>query len=63
MTRLLTNSIPYTFVRSGYFYFSRRVPRDLRDYYSSPRIVIGLKTRSPQKAKMLANSALAGLEG
>lgn len=63
MTKLLTKSIPYTFVRSGYFYFSRRVPRDLRDHYSSPRIVIGLKTRSPQRAKMLANSASAGLEG
>ena len=62
MTRLLTNSIPYTFVRSGYFYFSRRVPRDLRDHYLGSRIVIGLRTRSPQKAKVLAISASAGLE-
>ena len=26
---MLTKSIPYTFVRGSYFYFSRRVPADL----------------------------------
>ena len=57
-----TNSIPYTFVRSGYFYFSRRVPADLQDYYSYPRVVQGLRTSSPQKAKVLSNVAAAKLD-
>ena len=36
-----TKSIPYTFIRGGYFYFSRRVPSDLRHHYNSPRVVQG----------------------
>ena len=39
---MLTNSTPYTFVRGGYFYYSRRVPSDLTDHYSYPRIVKAL---------------------
>ena len=57
-----TNSIPYTFIRGGYFYFSRRVPNDLRKYYSYPRVVQGLRTSSPQKAKVQANVAAAKLD-
>ena len=57
-----TKSIPYTFIRGGYFYFSRRVPNDLRKYYSYPRVVQGLRTSSPQKAKVQANVAAAKLE-
>jgi integrase len=62
MTKLLTNSIPYTFVRDGYFYYSRRVPADLLDHYTYPRIVQALGTRSAQKARMLSLSASAKLE-
>ena len=57
-----TKSIPYTFIRGGYFYFSRRVPNDLRKYYSYPRVVQGLQTSPPQKAKVQANVAAAKLE-
>jgi integrase len=57
-----TKSIPYTFIRGGYFYFSRRVPNDLRKYYSYPRVVQGLRTSSPQKAKVQANVAAAKLD-
>ena len=57
-----TKSIPYTFIRGGYFYFSRRVPNDLRKYYSYSRVVQGLRTSSPQKAKVQANVAAAKLE-
>lgn len=62
MTKLLTNSIPYTFVRDGYFYYSRRVPADLLDHYTYPRIVQALGTRSAQKARLLSLSASAKLE-
>jgi integrase len=59
---LLTKIIPYTFVRGGYFYFSRRVPADLREHYSYHRIVQGLHTTSPQKAKVQASITAAKLE-
>ncbi len=58
---MLTKSIPHTFVRNGYYYFSRRVPSDLRDHYSYHRIVQGLRTTSPQKARVQANIASAKL--
>ena len=54
---MLTKSIPYTFIRGGYFYFSRRVPTDLRSHYSYHRVVQGLHTSSPQKARVQANIA------
>ena len=59
---MLTKSIPYTFVRGGYFYFSRRVPADLRQHYSYPRVVQGLRTASPQTARIQANIAAAKLD-
>ena len=59
---MLTNSIPYTFVRDGYFYYSRRVPADLLDHYTYPRIVKALGTSSVQKARVLSLSASAKLE-
>jgi integrase len=59
---LLTKTIPYTFVRGGYFYFSRRVPADLRQHYSYHRVVQGLRTTSPQKAKVQASITAAKLE-
>ena len=62
MTRLLTKKVPYTFNRAGYFYFSRRVPADLTQLYSYPRIVQGLKTRSARTAKTRALVAAAKLD-
>ena len=59
---MLTKTIPHTFVRNGYYYFSRRVPTDLRDHYTYHRIVRGLRTKSHQKAKVHANIAAAKLE-
>ena len=59
---MLTKTIPHTFVRNGYYYFSRRVPSDLRDHYSYHRIVQGLRTTSPQKAKVQASITSAKLE-
>jgi integrase len=62
LTKLLTKRVPYTFNRSGYYYFSRRVPAELSQYYSYPRIVHGLKTRSAQAAKSRALVAAAKLD-
>jgi integrase len=62
LTKLLTKTIPHTFIRNGYYYFSRRVPSDLRDHYSYHRIVQGLRTTSAQKAKVQASITAAKLE-
>ena len=59
---MLTKSIPHTFIRNGYYYFSRRVPADLRGHYAYHRIVQGLRTTSPQKAKVQASITAAKLE-
>ena len=62
LTRLLTKRVPFTFNRYGYYYFSRRVPADLVQHYSYPRIVQGLKTRSAHTAKTRALVAAAKLD-
>ena len=62
LTKMQTKSIPYTFNRCGYYYFSRRVPADLTGYYSYPRIVQGLQTSSSREARVLANLEAAKLE-
>ena len=62
LTKLLTKSVPFTFTRYGYYYFSRRVPADLIQHYSYPRIVQGLKTKSAQTAKLRASVAAAKLD-
>ena len=62
LTKLLTKKVPYTFNRDGYYYFSRRVPADLLEHYSYPRIVQALKTQSAQTAKSRALVAAAKLD-
>ena len=57
-----TNSIPYTFNRDGYYYFTRRVPKDLAHHYSRLRIVECLRTTSARQAKLQAQQAAAKLE-
>ena len=61
-TRLLTKPVPYTFVRGGYYYFTRRVPVDLRHHYKYPRIVQGLRTSSPKEVKLSAKIEAAKLD-
>ena len=62
LTRMHTKSVPYTFVRKGYYYFSRRVPSDLQKHYSKDRIVVGLRTKSFSQAKSRAFVASAKLD-
>jgi hypothetical protein len=62
LTKLLTKSVPFTFNRYGYYYFSRCVPTDLSQHYSYPRIVQGLKTKSAHTAKARALVAAAKLD-
>ena len=43
---LTTKSNRYTFQKSGVWYFSRRVPNDLRRHYRTGRIAYSLRTKS-----------------
>ena len=58
----MTKRVPYTFNRCGYYYFTRRVPRDLFNHCQCPRIVQGLSTKSPSAAKIRALVAAAKLD-
>ena len=55
-----TKSIQYTFILSGYF--SRRIPSDLQHHYYSVRVIQGLWTSSPQKARVQSNITAAKLD-
>ena len=59
---MLTKSVPYTFTRNGYFYFTRRVPTDLLHLYAEHRIVEGLRTKCAKQAKLQSQQASAKLE-
>lgn len=52
-----TNSPTFTFVKDGVFYFSRRIPKELKCHYTSPRIAYSLRTRSPKVAEARARKA------
>ena len=52
LTKMMTK-IPYTFFRFGHYYFSKRVPSDLREHYSYHRIVQSLRTRNATIADLV----------
>lgn len=52
----------FTFVKEGVFYFSRRIPKVLRDHYTSPRIAYSLRTRSARIAEARARRAADQLD-
>jgi len=53
---------PFTFVKEGIFYFSRRVPNELKSHYTSPRIAFSLGTRAPKIAEARARKAADRLD-
>lgn len=57
-----TISRPFTFIKNGVFYFSRRIPKELRHHYSSPRIAYSLRTKSPKIAEVRARKAAEQLD-
>lgn len=58
----LTNQSHFMFQKRGVFYFSRRVPTDLRSHYNRSRIVISLRTKSHRMAFTKATSLAARLD-
>ena len=59
---LETKSAPYTFVKLGIYYFSRRVPSDLSHHYNASRIMYSLRTRSAVVAASRAQRAAQQLD-
>ena len=59
---LATKSNSYTFQKSGVWYFSRRVPADLRRHYRTGRIAYSLRTKSIRDARVRAMSDAAKLD-
>ncbi len=57
-----TISPTFTFVKDGVFYFSRRIPSELKRHYTSPRIAYSLRTRSPKVAEARARRAADQLD-
>ena len=58
----LTIDSHYLFTKRNVFYFSRRIPDDLRGHYTSSRIVLSLKTKSRRVAQTKAISLATKLE-
>ena len=50
------NHAPHLHIRDGVYYFVRRVPIDVRQYYASNRISFSLKTKSFATAHRVGNS-------
>ena len=59
---LATKSNSYTFQKDGIWYFSRRVPADLRRHYWTGRIAYSLRTKSIRDARVRAMSDAAKLD-
>ena len=52
----------YTFQKRGIFYFSKRVPSDLRELYKVGRLTYSLKTKCPKTAEKQVRDAIHKLE-
>ena len=59
---MYTNASQYISNRDGIFYYVRRIPCDVRQHYSSPRISFSLRTKSLRYAIRSANSVTQRLE-
>ena len=54
--------VKYTFKKRDVFYFSKRVPKDIRSHYTRDRIIICLKTKSDASAARACKSLIQKLE-
>jgi hypothetical protein len=52
----------FTVVKDGVFFFSRRVPKELKSHYLSPRIAYSLRTTSAKIAEARARRAADQLD-
>ena len=54
-------NVSYLYKKRGVFYFSKRVPCDVRSYYKIDRIVICLRTKSSVSVSRARNHSIKGL--
>ena len=54
--------VKYTFKKRDVFYFSKRIPKDIRSHYTRDRIIICLKTKSELSATRACKSLIQKLE-
>ena len=57
-----TIEAPYVYSRDGIYYFTRRIPKDLRGHYRCPRIIVSLRTKSAQAARTKSTILAAQLD-
>jgi len=58
----VTKDAPFLYIKRGVYYFSRRIPEDLKGHYKSTRIAISLRTKSKKVARARALSLAAKLD-
>ena len=59
MYKVMYNSnAHYVSCRAGVYYYTRRVPIDVRQYYASPRLSFSLRTKSYAGAVRAAHTAI-----
>jgi len=56
-----TKDAPYIYTKRSVYYFSRRVPEDLKGHYKRDRIVLSLRTKSLKVAQARTVSLIAKL--
>jgi len=59
---LENKTVPFSFVKAGVFYFTRRVPKDLDHHYTTGKISFSLRTRSKAVAKSRAQRTAQQLD-
>jgi len=52
----------HTYIKRDVYYFSRVIPSDLKHYYSKPRIIQSLKTKSARRATVASKMLSAKLD-
>ena len=62
VSQTVSHQRTYIINRGSVFYFSRRVPSDLKPQFNKNRITVSLRTRSRQKANKLAEVMSQRLE-
>jgi len=52
----------YTFIKDSVYYYSRRIPSDLKHHYNSNRIAYSLRTTSARRALVSSKALTAKLD-
>ena len=62
VVQMVDQSVPFSFNKRGFFYFTRRIPSDLKYHYRTARVTYSLRTKSPRLATKRALIAAAQLD-